>query len=266
MDGTRPRLANQKEVKALFQGTGLDPRDKIRNRVVRRARKHLRRRSERSSSSDSGSESKRSSSEDGETAEESIFETASKVRVIAEHFPGALTAQAMSQMRSTLLQEVGLEDRPNTLHPVAVAYLRQNLQKRASGPTLRELLTLSHYLDSLVRGKVASATDVITQRIKSIEQSLSGSHWSVSQRLEVLPPDSVMLTAVPEAAAAQKELYAESKARYYSGFPDGRAGKGNKGQRRGKGEGKDKPGQNVDRDRKGSKGSGGKADPNKKKD
>ena len=75
-----------------------------------------------------------------------------------------------------------------------------------------------------------------------------------------------MLTAVPEAAAAQKELYAESKARYYSGFPDGRAGKGNKGQGRGKGEGKDKPGQNVDRDRKGSKGSGGKADPNKKKD
>ena len=181
-------------------------------------------------------------------------------------FPGALASQAMGQMRSSLLQEVGYEDRPNVLYPVAVAYLRQHLQRRASGPILRELLTLSHSLDLLLKGKVSSAADTMVQRIKSIEQSLTGSHWSIAQRLEVLPPDSVTLTAVPEAVAAQKEIYEESKARWYASMPEGKGiSKGDKGRGKGRGDGKDRFGQHGDGGKKGAKG-GGRGEPPKKKE
>ena len=266
LDGTRPKQANQKKPQLLFGGTGLDPKDRIRNRVARRARRHLRRKSERSSSSDTGSDGRTSISEDGEKNEETLFEQASKVRKVAEMFPGALASQAMGQMRSSLLQEVGYEDRPNVLYPVAVAYLRQHLQRRASGPILRELLTLSHSLDLLLKGKVSSAADTMVQRIKSIEQSLTGSHWSIAQRLEVLPPDSVTLTAVPEAVAAQKEIYEESKARWYASMPEGKGiSKGDKGRGKGRGDGKDRFGQHGDGGKKGAKG-GGRGEPPKKKE
>ena len=183
---------------------------------------------------------------------------------MAEHFPRALAGQAVSQMRASLLQEVGYEDRPNVLHPVGVPYFRQHLQRRASGPMVRELLTLAHTLDQLLKGKVASAADTVVQRIKSIEQNLMGSHYSVAQRLEVLPGDTMSLTAIPEATAAQKEIYQEAKAKWYASFPEGKASKEQKGQGKGRGEGKDKGNQTGDTVRKG--GKGGKGEGPKKKD
>ena len=182
------------------------------------------------------------------------------MQVVADRCPGALANQALNSMRATLLQEVGFEDRPNVLYPAAVAYFRQHLNRRVSGPTQRELLTLTHTIDQLVRGKVASAVDTLVQRVKSIEQTVTGSHWSVSQRLEVIPSDTTTLTAVPESSAAQKEVYQEAKSRWMASFPEGKGQKGQKGQGKGRGEGKDKGGQGVERERKGSKGKGNKAE------
>lgn len=266
LDGSRPRLANQKKARWLFAGTGLDPKDRIRNLVARRARKFLRRKTEKSSTTGSGSKSQSSSSEDAGEMEESIFEQNSKVRSVAEHFPGALSSQTLRSMRSTLLQEIGVEDKVNTLPAVAISYYRQHLQRKASGPTARELMTLCHAVDQLVRARPASAMDTMLQRVKSIEQSLSGSHWSVSQRQEILPSDSTMLTPVPEATSAQKEVYQEARAKWWSTFPEGRAPRGGKGSGKGKGEGKDKNASSGDRDRKGTKGGGGKAEAGKKKE
>jgi hypothetical protein len=263
LDGSRARQACQKKARLLFAGTGLDPKDRVRNKVARKARQHLKKRTEKNSSSSSQDGSHTSSSAGPEDVEESIFEEGSKVRVIAEHFPGALSSQALRSMRSTLLQEIGSEDRPNTLQPVAVAYYRQQLQRRAGGPTARELMTLCHSVDQLLKGKASSAMDVMIQRIKSIEQSLAGSHWSVSQRQEVLPADTATLTALPEASAAQKEIYQEAKNKWFSAFPEGRAPQG--GKNKGRGEGKDR-GKSPDKGRKGGKGAGAKSDAPKKKD
>lgn len=44
----------------------------------------------------------------------------------------------------------------------------------------RELLTLTHGLDLLLRGQAAASADTMTQRVKSIEQTLLGSHWTVA--------------------------------------------------------------------------------------
>ena len=169
-------------------------------------------------------------------------------------------------MRSTLLQEIGVEDKVNTLPAVAISYYRQHLQKKASGPTSRELMTLCHSVDQLLKGRPSSAVDTLLQRVKSIEQTLAGSHWSVSQRQEILPSDTATLTTVPEANTAQKEVYQEAKSKWYTAYPEGRPSKGTKGGGKNKGEGKDKGGAVGDKDRKGSKGGGGKTDANKKKE
>lgn len=265
LDGTRPRQANQKKARMLFAGTGLDPRDKVRNRVARRARKHMKKKAEKNSSSASGSETQSSSSVDGDEVEETLFDQGSKVRGLAEYHPGALASQALRVMRSSLLQERGTEDRPNTLPAVAVAYFRQHLNRKAQGPTARELMTLCHAVDQLLKARPASAMDCMIQRIKSIEQTMAGSHWSVSQRQEVLPADTVTLTTVPEATSAQKEVYQEAKARWFAAFPEGRVPKGGKGAGKAKSEGKDKSGGGADKERKGGKG-GNKAEANKKKE
>lgn len=261
MDGTHAKGAAQKESQALFRGTGLDAHERVRNRVARLARRHLKKKVDRSSSNDSSSSSMASNKSGSAGAEEGLFETGSKVRILSEHFPGALTTHAMSQMRSSILVELGHQDRPNSLQPVAVSYCRQHLIRRASGPVQRELLTLTHALDSLLRGKAAMAADVLTQRVKSIEQTLLGSHWSVAQRLEVLPQESPCITALPEAKSAQQEVYNEAKLRWLSTGSEGRP-KGAKGG--GKTQGKE-AGKGQDREGKGKKG-GGKSDAAKKKE
>ena len=58
--------------------------------VARLARRHLRKRAEKSSSSNTGTSSSGSSVDGLDKSEETIFEAASKVRVISEAYPGAL--------------------------------------------------------------------------------------------------------------------------------------------------------------------------------
>ena len=264
MDGSQPKRACAKKARWLFAGTGLDPKESVRGRVARRARRHMKRRAEKDSSSSSSSGSKASTSDHAEVEEETLFAQASKVRVLADRFPGALCSQAIGQMRTTLLQEVGLDDKPGTLPPVAVAYYRQQLQRRASGPSQRELMTLTSGIDLLLKGKAAAAADLLIQRVKSIEHTMAGSHWTVSQRLEILPGEHQILTASAEASAAQKELYQETKLRNLAANPGERPGqKGGKVSDRGKGDYKGKGG---DRERKGGKGQGQKGEAPKKKE
>ena len=248
-DGRTPKMSSKKTAEAIFGGTGLDPDERIRNRVARRARRYLKKKSEKDSSSGESSGSSSSGKGDSQmTNAETLYGEASKVMVLAEAFPGALTSQALTHMRMGLVQELGLRETASSVQPVATAYFRQHLMRRASAPMSRELLTLSTILDQLLLNRPAAAADTATQRIKSLEQSLGGSHWAVAQKLEVLPSEGQTLTPLPEATAAQRQVYQESRMRWASGFPDGRgqkAGQDNRGksdgrQGQGKGKGKDK--------------------------
>lgn len=252
LDGRHAAWAQVKDPQVIFGGTGMDPKEKVRHRVLRRAQKLVSKKTVVSSSKSSGSESKSETDEDSEDVEmklkEGIYLEGSKVRLVSERYPGALACELLTSMRSSLITELGEEDMPGKIKPLCVAYYRQHLQRKASGPMARELLTLASAIDAIVRGKISGGLDILCQRMKATEMVCTGSHWTVAQKVEVLPTDSATLTKRPELSNAQKEAYAESKVKFLASQPEGRRGKG-------KGDGK-KDGKNDRKgdDKKGSKG------------
>lgn len=226
-DGRHAKASSTKATQDLFKGTGLDDREKVRARVIRRARKAVRKKVETDSSSSTQSSSMDSLGAE-ETTEETLFNQDSKIKLIASRYPGALCAQGMMQMRSSLFQEVGLEDQSGSLRPAAMAYYRQVLMRKVSGPAQRELVTLCTILDLMVRGRAAAAADVAMQRLKSSEATANGGHWTVSQKMEVVPAKLAAIAGTEELSMAQKTSYSEAKAKQLAAMPDGRGtyGKG----------------------------------------
>lgn len=221
-DGRTPKKASQKKVEVLFAGTGLDPSDKVQKKVMRRARKFLdkKRRRDRSSSGGSQEEdgSSGSSSSGGEVNLEGIFAEESKPRALAERFPGLLTMDTIKSMRRSLLTAEGEEVSGGGVRPVALLYYRNQLSKRATGAQGRELLNLCSALDQLLKGQVAQAADVLSQRIKAQEAILHGTTWTIAQRMEITAPESSLLVARGELVGVQKEDYDEAKAKWKSQY------------------------------------------------
>ena len=268
LDGTMSKKAAKKRPSDLFSGTGLDPRDRIRRRVAKRARRCVKKRSKKDSSSSNSGSTGSSEVSPPDFEDETVFEQASKVRVVASGYPGMLASQTLAQMRVALLSELGNQDKPGTLAPCALAYFRQHVAKKASGPALREMLSIATSMDQLLSGNPAMAMDTLSQRFKSVESILGGCHWTVAQRLEIVPPDNVQLTPAQEMNLARRDVFEESRMRWLSSQPDGRtpstSTKGQGGPRQ-KGEGKENP-KGGGKDRRWGKGSTGKQDPAKKKE
>ena len=74
LDGSRARLAARKSLIALFAGTGLDPKEKIRRRVSQKARRAVKKRGKRSSDSSSGGSSGSTKDMGPEAGEEGVFQ------------------------------------------------------------------------------------------------------------------------------------------------------------------------------------------------
>ena len=258
LDGSRAKLASHKTPRKLFAGTGLDPSERVRGKVMRLAQKYVKKKG-RKASNGSGSSSATSSGAGLEVEEDTLFQQAARVRCLAESYPGVLANQAVKQMRTHLLQGWGEEETSRGLPTVALQYYRQVLHRRAAGATGRELLTLCAVADCLAKGKAAQAMDVVLQRVKSVEATLNGTHWSVSQKLEVLPQEQSLLTDTAEMKEAQKIAQEESKTRWMAAQPDGRSQQGPKGV------GKGKTGGRGD-GRKGGKGGNTKGDGKRKEE
>eukprot|EP00438_Fugacium_kawagutii_P024162 Skav223371 [mRNA] locus=scaffold1536:180534:185737:+ [translate_table: standard] len=233
LDGSQARLACTKPYSSLFKGTGLDGRERVRARVAKRARKVLKKKGDKSSSSSSDSSSSESLAA-VEMAGDSLFMQGSRVRAVAEKCPGALSAQALQQMRLALLQDAGLEETQEGVKPTATQYFRQQLQRRTQGPAQRELYTLCATADLLLRGKVAMAMDVVLQRIKSSEATALGQHWATSQKMEVLEPEMLGIAGTQEMGLAQKESYYDSKVKWAAANPEGKSGGGKGSNAKGK--------------------------------
>ena len=261
ISGRYPVTASQKEVHSLFGGTGLDPKEKVRKKVLKQAKKFLMKKGKtESSSSSSSSESSTSSQE--ELQPEGLFVESSRSRAVAERYPGVLAFEAAKLMQSTLLTEQGEDGGVASGRPTVLLYYRQHLQQQAHGAMLREMLNLATALDMVLRGRPAQAADVLAQRLKSLEAMTHGTHWSVAQKLEVPLPDQATIAQRNELHVAHKESYQDAKVRYQTSYPGKGGAKGSKGgdYKGGKGEREVKGGKKAeDREKeKGKKGGEGK--------
>lgn len=264
-DGSRPRGSATKSLMAMYGGTALDPSERVRAKVARSAKKSVKRKEKKKKSSSS-----RTSEESVENLEElaeegAFFLQASRAKGLSESHPGALTAQTLTQMRSSLMREAGMDGQRKGVDPVALQYYRTILMRKGGGPMMRELYTLSACVDSLLRGRPCHALDIMTQRMKAVESTMGGVHWTVSQRLEILGQDGQGLAPTQEVREAQRDAYSDQKTRFLAGQPEGRAGKSNeKGKgawtksNPGRGKGKsDKGGNKNDQARKKEEGAKG---------
>ena len=220
----------KKKVADLYTGTGLDPDPKARRRIKRKAKKKLKKSKTSSSSSSQSSES--SSSVEGDLG---LLQDRNKVQLLAEVAPGVLTEESLQHMKTHVLQASGSTWAmdSDSLPPIVSQYMRSHIAPRASGGILREVVTIAHALDLLLQARPAEAADTLSQRLKSLELTISGQPWATSQKIEVVPQLEATMASRAEVQVAQKEARLDVQAKGPSASWD-------KGKTKGKGKDKDK--------------------------
>ena len=233
-DGRHPQKAAVRPLSTVFPGTGMDPVERVRQRVLRAARRYLDKKDKKKdSSSSSNSNGSSSDSKEKGAPMDGLFTESSKARRITEKYPGVLCAEAMQTMQEALLLDQGEDISSTSVRPVALMYYKQNLSKKASGAASRELLNISAALDALAKGRIAHCGDILAQRLKSCEAVLLGSHYSVAQRMEVPVQEGSAIAGQQELRLAQQENYREGRTKYLASTgsqrkPEEPRGKGGK--------------------------------------
>ena len=213
-DSSEVLEVGQKALKALFEGTGLDPSLKRRSKVLKRARRvgKSKKKKKKKEEGEEGSEdtpsgsSSSSSSTTDVMAEGGLFDTGKKIKVMAAKYPGALTCNSLNEARQVLLTSSGTTwqlDRKQ-LPPLFTQYVRQQLATSMGAPMLQEALTLAFAVDSLLQGRPAFCCDLLSQRLKSLETSARGAHWSVGRQHELLNNQQGLLEDAENLEAAKK--------------------------------------------------------------
>ena len=240
-EGRLPRRAGIKTMESLFQGTALDPKEKVRRRVMKRARDFVsnkKSKKEESSSSEENTDSEGSQEVAEHDTMEGVFTEDTRPRMVAERFPGSLAAEAIMTMRRSLLTssgELGEEAAPG---PVALLYYRSLLSRRAQGAQGRELLNLATAIDALLRGRPAQCLDVLLQRMKAQEAIVHGTPWMIAQRMELVGNEQALIAGRSEMKSVQKENQEDAKTRWPSQGGSGKTGQDKGGNKGGKKDGK----------------------------
>ena len=247
----RSRVQAQKEQKDLYSKTGLDPDIEIRKIMLKKAKKIAK--SKKRKSTSSGSDTSSGESQD---SGEDLFQEEVRIRAIADRVPGVLAASALKEMQGRLLSHTGQiwEQDPSKLTPLLTAHFRQHLQGKMSAAMGREVRTLCFASDLLLLARPAAALDCLIQRIKALEMQATGTHFNVSQRLELLPRDEEMLAGRMETKEAAREAREEFRIRSGTQRTNFEV-KGGKGDVKG-GKGKGTKGKEEAAKEKGGKGDG----------
>ena len=175
-----------------------------------------------------------------------------------ERFPGALSLQAIENMREHLLSSRGdlYSSAQEHLGPIFAVYAHQHLKPLASPVLWQEVNTVAQVSDLLLRRKIASALDVLVQRAKSLEATLKGGHYTVSRQLELVGADQVTMAEAGESYEAAKHAREDLRNKSMGSRPYGTSRKGdNEGKARGKAVPSSEPA-GKDRGDKGKKGKG----------
>lgn len=251
----------------------MDPDVKRRTKMMKRARrlgqsKRKKKRKRGSSSEAKASSSTTTSSTSSDHGAEGLFDEERRLKKIWRQCPGALTAQALGEVKDSLMTGAGTMwsvDKAS-LPPLFVHYARTHLMPQMTPVVQQEALTIALALDSLVQGKIASGLDVLSQRLKALEAGSKGAHWTVTRQLELCRIDTQGISEEGEALGAAKRAREEERLRtmmnrassYKGGEASQWGGKTRKG-KEGKGTSKGQPSEGN----RGKGGSGGKEDPNK---
>ena len=219
------KVSGTKPLDSVFGNTCLDPKPEVRKTLKRRARKLARRKGAKASASSSSS-SVDSSETTGEAQVGRLFGEEVRVKRVAAAYPGALTLNTVEFMQSIIVQQTGQPWNMETaaIPPVFLQYWRLALAPNMSGPMLRETQTLAYLQDLLLQGKIACATDVVTQRLKSLQQNAQGAHYTIAQRQEIVPVDYASMSSPVETLEASRLHREEQKAKAAAAKPWERRG------------------------------------------
>eukprot|EP00435_Cladocopium_sp_Y103_P043576 s1827_g12.t1 len=199
------KLAEQERKKAEQYQPGANEKGR-KNRKKDKDRRRRRRKSSSSKESSSGQSSAGSS--------ESLFRSTSvrggELWRLAKKKPGRLTELSLREMSRYLAgqAEQGLE-RGAWESQKVLAYLNQ-IVLSASPPgkigirAHRELVTLATALDELLASRNLQCLDLLMQRFKAVQASITDGHWSLARHYELIPPTSAQLTREEERESASK--------------------------------------------------------------
>ena len=203
----KKRLRGRERVKAMlkdsqwsWKNSALDPRFK-------RPKIRLKRKKDKSSSSSTTETEKSNDSE-----EEDLFPEEDQIKYIHRKCPGLLTRHGIKQAKCRVLALQGEGGEGKNPEPVFVRYHRQIFApQNPSAPLKREHLTLSTVLDCILRGEILKGSDILTQRLKSLEQIAHGAPAHLALKLEILPPESTTLASIEESRTAATQHHRELK-------------------------------------------------------
>ena len=206
----------QKRLSVIFEGTGLDPDLSKRASISKKARRVVRNKKKKKKDEGSGSSSGSSGSSSSSTGEvdgTGLFDTEKRMHAVWKKYPGALACTAAGEARQHLVASTGAvwEVDKRKVNPVFTLYARQILSPVMNPGMSQEAITVAQCLDYLLQGHVAATCDILGQRLKSLESSARGGHWSVSRQLELCRADAVSIAEDEEARQAARRAREEDR-------------------------------------------------------
>ena len=141
-------------------------------------------------------------------------------RALSIHQRGGNGAESSENIDQTRLRDVVTTYLTNALIPGASA-----ANQYMGRGTLRELRTLSEAMDAVIRGETAHAGDIMMQRFRALEMSISDGHWSLAQHLELIPETTV--SSIPLGMRSELIKEEARRSKYRDRVPQGKGrGKG----------------------------------------
>ena len=130
--------------------------------------------------------------------------------------PGRLAEQTLEKMARLLGTLAASDETEAAYKPIVQAYVHQvlftNHPKNQIGiRNAREAETMALIADTLIRGEADAALDVVMQRLKALERSVSDGNWSVARWMELIPTGETQLSSREEARTALRNEEAERR-------------------------------------------------------
>ena len=261
------KARGKKDLEDLFGQTGLDPDPDVRAKLMKKGKRILKnqkkkkkkskeRGKSKSSSSGSDSETKEEESETTIEADETLFEEQTTVKKVAKAVPGLLTANWIKESQRYLMTAQGLawEAHQGEVPALATQFFRNQVAPRMGAAMSREFMTLAFAVDQALQGNICMTLDTLVQRMKALSSMSSGVHFSIAQKLELLPAEKTNPASLEETQEAARAARQEDKVfaqaskpskpwgnSSFSWEPQGGKAKGKDGKNK-KGKGKDQKG------------------------